>query len=128
MVNIYEYLILAVVVALGNFGGAQQVNDMVDLPEDKYLPRKWKRLNILFLFLPKVGLIRWRAYWMHIVSQIGIAVYFIIMTLCLIVTGSCNFIHNPFFIVYIAVYACSRLFWEIGIYIYVKIKQLNTGD
>lgn len=119
------HIILAVVATLGNFLGAEQVNSSHNLPEDKYLPVKRRKMGRLFVFLPKNKPVRWRAYWMHTVAQISFAIYLTILFIGRVITQSFSFLHETVFLYYPFVMAFSRLIWELGIYVYVKIRSIN---
>lgn len=119
------HIILAVAATLGNFLGAEQVNSSHNLPEDKYLPVKKRKMGRLFVFLPKNKPVRWRAYWMHRIAQISLATYLTILFIGRVITQSFSFLHETVFLYYPFVMAFSRLIWELGIYVYVKIRSIN---
>ena len=119
------HIILAVTATLGNFLGAEQVNSSHNLPEDNYLPVKRRKMGRLFLFLTKNKPVRWRAYWMHRVAQISFATYLMILFMGRLITQSFSFLHETVFLFYPFIMAFSNLIWELGIFVYVKIKSIN---
>lgn len=120
-----RHISLALVATLGNFLGAEQVNSSHNLPEDEYLPVKRRKLSSLFVFFSKKKPVRWRAYWMHRVAQISFAVYLVILIVGRAVSQSYDFLNESVFRYYPFIMAFSRAYWELGIFVYVKIKLIK---
>ena len=122
------HVIATTIVTLGNFLGAEQVNSSHNLPEDHVLSIKKRKIGPTFIFLPKKGPIRWRAYWMHVTAQISFVIYLAILFVGRMTTGSLTFLTETIFVYYPILLGFSRGFWEIGIFIYTKIKLSNKYE
>ena len=122
----FWHIIAEIFATFGAVLGAEQVNSSWNLPEDEYLPRKRRKLSKLFVFIPKNKPVRWRAYWMHRIAQYNFWLYLIILLGGRILTHSFDFVSNTVFVIYPVVIALSRLFWEAGIFIYVKYKKYTS--
>ena len=129
--NIPFYVWHILVEVLATFGavlGAVQVNTSWKLPEDDYLPRKRRKIGKLFVFIAKKRPVRWRAYWMHRIAQINILLYIVFFLTGIIITKSLEFIHETLFLYYPVVMAFYNLLWEIGIFVYIKYKKMNSSS
>lgn len=121
------HIVLEILATIGAVFGAEQVNSCWKLPEDEYLPRKRMKLSKFFVLISKNKPVRWRAYVMHRVAQISFILYFIILLLGRIFTGSFDFVHETIFLVYPIPVVYSRLIWEMGVFIYIKYKKRTSS-
>ena len=108
---------------VGEFLNARQVNDMWNLPEDEFLPRKKRKLGFLFFFLSKKKPIRWRAYWQHRMAQYLFLVYVVVMVSGRCILGSFDFLTNSVVALYPLLMILFDLALREGTFIYVKIKK-----
>ena len=124
MNNCLPHISLAIAVTVGQFLSAERINSKWKLPEDKFLSKK--RRNLKFpVFLPKSKPIRWRAYWMHRITQFNLCIYVLGVIAGKCIYGTFDFVADSIFAFYPFYMILSEVFLELGTFIYVKYRTLK---
>lgn len=119
--DVLDNIILAIVSISGIYGIADHENEMHDLEEDKYLPKK--KINELNIFHSLRTPARFKSYWMQNVAQFFFFTYFSGLIIGRLITHSFTFVYSTFFGYYPFVMYSFPLFAELGFFIYVRFKK-----